>query len=66
MTSAYLSKYFNFISSYDCHFSNFNSDRCLCSNTIKYLNIIHKSFLKNASKLDVAISARGVGVGAGA
>ena len=36
MTSAYLFKYFNFISSYDDLFSHFNFYKCLCSNASKH------------------------------
>ena len=38
MTSAYLFKHFNFISSYDGHFNNLNRYKCLCSNATNILN----------------------------
>ena len=50
MTIAYLFKYFNFISSYNDFFSNFSYYKCLSSNASKHLKMMHKRFLKYASK----------------
>ena len=50
MTSAYLYKYFNFISVYDDIFSNFNCYKYLCGNASKHLKIMHKFFLNMYSK----------------
>ena len=50
MISTYLFKHFNFINVYDGIFNNFSCYKCLGSNASKYLKIMHKSFLKYASK----------------
>ena len=50
ITSVYLLKYFNVISVYNDIFNNFSCYKCLCSNASKYLKIMHKRFLKYASK----------------
>ena len=49
MISAYLFKHFNFINVYGI-FSNFIYHKCLCSKISKHLKIMHKCFLKYASK----------------
>ena len=46
MTSAYLSKHYNFVSVYDGIFSNFSYYKCLCSNASKHFKMMHKHFLK--------------------
>ena len=48
--SVYLFKHLNFISIYDCLFSNFSYYKCLCINTSKHVKIMQKHFLKYASK----------------
>ena len=50
MTSAYLSKHFNFINAYDGLFNNFNYYKYLCINTSKHFTTMHKCFLKYAYK----------------
>ena len=50
MTSVYLFKHFNFISSYDGIFSNFSYYKCLYSNVSKYFKMMSKCFLKYVSK----------------
>ena len=50
MKNVYLSKHFNFISAYDGLYNNFNYYMCLCSNASKYFKMMHKHFLKYASK----------------
>ena len=50
MTNVYLFKHFNFISSYDDLFGNFNCYKCLYSNVSKHFKIMYKHFLKIASK----------------
>ena len=49
-TSVYLFKHFNFISSYDGIFSNFNYYKCLYNNVFKHLKKMHKRILTYAPK----------------
>ena len=46
MRSSYLFKHFNFISSYDGIFNNFNFYKFLYSNAYKHLKIMYKHFFK--------------------
>ena len=55
MTSAYLFKHFNFLSVYDSIFSIFSYYTSLCINASKHLKIVHKRFLKYASKANTNI-----------
>ena len=50
MASDYLFKYFNFISTYDGLFNNFNCYKYLYNKVFKHIKIIHKCFLKYAFK----------------
>ena len=49
-TNVYLFKHFNFISSCNGLFNNFNYYKYLSSNASKHHKIMHKHFLKYASK----------------
>ena len=53
MTSAYLSKHFNFISVYDGIFSNFNYYKCLCNNAPKHFKMMHKAFQNTHSNANI-------------
>ena len=48
MTSAYLSRHLNFISTYDGLFSNFSYYKCLYSNASKHLEMMHIVFGLNS------------------